>query len=80
MENLWLEATALGIDFHIVSSLASARLKKRSRHPGRPRAFKNRLHRASGYMAETPAPHLRVRREIEDFSHHNYFGTKVWIN
>jgi hypothetical protein len=35
-------------------------------------AFTARL----GYIAGEPRRYLRVRREIEDFSHHNHFGDK----
>ncbi len=77
MENLWLEATALGIDCHIVSSLASGPVEKEVKRilavPEHLRiAFTVRL----GYAVEVPARHLRVRRDIEDFSHHNRFGNK----
>jgi len=33
-------------------------------------AFSVRL----GYAVGVPPHHLRVRRDIEDFSHHNHFG------
>jgi nitroreductase len=77
MENLWLEANSLGIDFHIVSSLASGSVEKEVKRilavPEHLRiAFSVRL----GYVAQPPLPHLRVRRDIEDFSHHNHFGNK----
>jgi len=77
MENLWLEANSLGIDFHIVSSLASGSVEKEVKRilavPEHLRiAFSVRL----GYVAQLPLPHLRVRRDIEDFSHHNRFGNK----
>jgi nitroreductase len=77
MENLWLTANSLGIDFQIVSSLASGMVGKEvKRILGIPAhlniAFTARL----GYIAGEPRRYLRVRREIEDFSHHNHFGDK----
>ncbi|HTW90201.1 MAG TPA: nitroreductase family protein [bacterium] len=76
-ENLWLAANALGIDFHVVSPLASgsaeAEVKRILSIPAHLRVvYGIRL----GYAA-TPPPYLRVRRDIEDFCHHNRFGTKV---
>jgi nitroreductase len=77
MENLWLEANSLGIDFQIVSALANGLVEKEvKRILAVPThliiAFSVRL----GYAAASPSPHLRVRRDIEDFSHHNHFGNK----
>jgi nitroreductase len=77
MENLWLMATALGIDFHIVSSLAGGsvgdQVKRILAVPENLNiAFSVRL----GYLTAPLPPHLRVRRDIEDFCHHNRFGNK----
>jgi nitroreductase len=76
-ENLWLAASSLGIDFHIVSSLANApaeaEVKRMLAIPAHLKiVFGIRL----GY-ASTPPRYLRVRRDIKDFCHHNRFGTKV---
>jgi nitroreductase len=73
-ENLWLAANSLGIDFHIVSSLANApteaEVKRILAIPAHLRiVYGIRL----GYAATTP-PYLRVRRDIEDFCHHNRYG------
>jgi nitroreductase len=75
-ENLWLAANSLGIDFHIVSSIANApteaEVKRILAVPAHLRiVFGIRL----GY-ASTPPRYLRVRREIEGFCHHNSFGNK----
>ena len=77
MENLWLMANSLGIDFHIVSSLAGgsvgAEVKQILAIPDKIEiAFSVRL----GYAVTTPPGHLRVRRDIADFCHHNTFGNK----
>lgn len=73
-ENMWLMATELGLDFHIVSSLSSGPMAK---------ALRKLLHIPShliiaysfrlGY-AISPRPYLRVRRDVEDFVYHNMYG------
>jgi nitroreductase len=72
MENMWLAAQALGIGFQIVSSLSSEPEVKSIL--GIPDdlavAFSCRL----GYPAAEPANYLRVRREVQDFTHHDRFG------
>ena len=75
-ENLWLAASTLGIDFHVVSSLAVAPAEAEVRRilaiPAHVRiVFGIRL----GYAASAPR-YLRVRRGIADFSHHNSFGNR----
>ncbi len=77
MENLWLAANSLGIDFHIVSALGSGPVETQVKRilavPEPLRiAFSVRL----GYALQPPPHNLRVRRDIEDFSHHNNFGTR----
>lgn len=77
MENMWLMANSLGIGLHIVSSLSSGKVEKEVKNilniPGNLMiAFSCRL----GYPASTPAKYLRVRRDINDFTHHNKFGRK----
>ena len=76
MQNMWLAANASGIDFHIVSALGSGQVEKEVKRilavPDHLKiAFSIRL----GYAAAAP-PRLRIRRDIEDFSHHNQFGNK----
>ena len=76
-ENLWLAATSLGIDFHIVSSLADGPVEKEvKRTLAVPEHLRIVFGIRLGYAAASPARHLRVRRDIEDFSHHNRFGSK----
>ncbi|HMF34764.1 MAG TPA: nitroreductase family protein [Candidatus Lokiarchaeia archaeon] len=74
MENIWLMANSLGVNVHIVSSLASesvaAELKSLLKIPDPWKiAFTMRL----GYLSH-PFKYLRVRREIPDFVHHNQYG------
>jgi nitroreductase len=77
MENLWLEANSLDIDFHIVSALASGPVEKEvKRILAVPEHLKIAFSVRLGYAAAAPPPSLRVRRDIEDFSHHNHFGNK----
>ena len=72
MQNLWLEAEALGLGVQIVSSLAyAAALKEILGIPEDLRvAFSVRL----GYPVQEPADYLRVRREVEDFTYYNRYG------
>ena len=77
MENLWLMATSLGIDFHIVSGLGNGPVEKEvKRILAVPEPLKIAFSVRLGYAAGPLPRYLRVRRDIEDFSHHNQFGTK----
>jgi len=74
MENMWLMAQALGVSLQILSSFAAlhveAELKKLLKVPEYMKiAYTCRL----GYPASA-AKYLRVRRDIEDFVHHNQIG------
>ncbi|MGP8214505.1 MAG: nitroreductase family protein [Bacteroidia bacterium] len=76
MENMWLMANSLGIDFHIVSSLSNGPIEKGIKKMlGIPEelviAYSFRL----GYPVST-YKYLRVRRDVEDFTHHNKYGVK----
>jgi len=75
MENMWLMASSLGIGLHILSSLAAGpveqELKRLLEIPTHLKiAFTCRL----GYPKEANRGYVRVRRDIEDFTHHNRFG------
>jgi nitroreductase len=77
MENMWLMASSLGISLHILSSLAAGPVERELKRlldiTGHLKvAFTCRL----GYSTDHPAAYLRVRRDIEDFTHHNRFGKK----
>lgn len=76
MENMWLMANALGIDFHIVSSLSNGPYEKEIKQllkiPAKLLiAYSFRL----GYAVK-PVRYLRVRRGVEDFTHLNKYGEK----
>jgi nitroreductase len=77
MENMWLMANSLGISFHVVSSVGTTPVEKEVKRilniPDRlkiPFAFR------LGYPVSSPAKYLRVRRDIEDFTHHNRYGNR----
>jgi nitroreductase len=71
MENIWLAAEALGIGAQIVSALNSApEVKQILGVPEDLRiAFSVRL----GHPLTEPGEYLRVRRDIEDFTHFNHY-------
>lgn len=74
MENMWLMANSLGIDFHIVSSLSSGPMEKGIKKlMNIPKnltiAYSFRL----GYALK-PYKYIRIRREVEDFTYHNQYG------
>ncbi len=76
MQNMWLMAHSLGIAFQILSALSEREVEKEVKRllavPDRLKiAFSARL----GYPI-APQPYLRVRREVEDFAHHNSYGNK----
>ncbi|HUW63496.1 MAG TPA: nitroreductase family protein [Spirochaetia bacterium] len=77
MENMWLMAKDLGIGFHVISALGAGPVEKEVKSllnvPAHLKiAFACRL----GYPVLPPGPYLRVRRDVEDFTHHNRFGNK----
>jgi nitroreductase len=76
LENMWLVAQSLGIGFQVQSALAGERVERKVQHaleiPEHLRvAFAVRL----GYP-KTSITYLRVRREIDDFTHRNRFRRK----
>jgi nitroreductase len=76
MENMWLAATSLGLGFHIVSSLSGDPAAKEVKSMlGIPAGLKIAYSFRLGYPVES-VEYLRVRRDIEDFTHRNHYGTK----
>lgn len=78
LENMWLMANALGLSVHVVSILAKepadAEVKSLLGLPGQMKiAFAIRL----GYAPPPEGRHLRVRRDVEQFTHYNRFGNRV---
>ena len=77
MENMWFMAHSRGISFHVLSVLSADPAEKEVKSllniPENLKiAFASRL----GYPISTPTKYLRVRRDIEDFTHYNRFGNK----
>ena len=76
MENMWLMAQSLGISLQILSAFAAPPVEKQVKQilciPEQLKiAYTCRL----GYPTGS-AKYLRVRRDIEDFTHYNKFGNK----
>ncbi len=76
MENMWLMAQSLGVGLHILSSFSAppveTEIKKLLSVPEYMKiAFTCRL----GYPTGA-SKYLRVRRDIENFTHHNKYGNK----
>jgi nitroreductase len=77
MENMWLLAQSLGVSFHVMSVFSSSgvqeQLMKLLSIPTYMKiAFAVRL----GYPVAKSIRYLRVRRDVEDFTHNNRFGRK----
>ncbi len=76
IQNMWLMAQSLGINFHIVSSINAGPAEKELRRLlDIPLNLGIALSVRLGYLAR-PIKYLRVRRNIEDFTYHNRFGNK----
>jgi len=78
MENMWLTAHSLGIGFHVISALGGDPTENQVKTildiPGHLKiAFACRL----GHPLPPATEYLRVRRDVEDFTHHNRFGGKL---
>lgn len=77
MENMWLMAQSLGLSLHILSVFGNEsverEVKKILQIPDHMRiAYASRL----GHPVSAPHEQLRVRRDIEDFTHHNKYGSR----
>ncbi len=74
LENMWIMASALGISFHVVSSLAVGSMEKEvKRILGIPKKLRVVFAIRLGYPVSNPGKSLRVRRDLKDFSHYNRF-------
>jgi nitroreductase len=75
MENMWLMAQSLGISVHILSVFSGNAVEKEvKRILDIPQNMKIAFAARLGYPISKPTRHLRVRRDIETFLHHNQFG------
>jgi len=80
MENMWLMAQALGIDFQIMSVFGADSVekdvKKTLEIPEYMRiAYAVRL----GYSISKPSKFLRARRDLEEFAHYNRFENTWFV-
>ena len=76
MENMWLMAHSLGINFHIVSSFNDGTIEsKAKRILGIPTNLKIAFTCRLGY-ASASDKYLRVRRDVKDFTSYNQYGNK----
>jgi nitroreductase len=77
MENMWLMAHALGLSCHILSVLSADPVAQEvKRLLNIPEDLKIAFALRLGYPIAPPTKYLRVRREVEDFTHYNRFGNK----
>jgi nitroreductase len=81
MENMWLTAQSLGLGFHIISALSSNMVGDRVEDEDRqilgfPENLRIAFTCRVGYPSSKSGRYLRVRREVEDFTHYNVYGHK----
>jgi nitroreductase len=77
LENMWLMAHSLGISFQVMSILNRDPAEKEvKRVLDIPEYLKIAFGFRLGFALFTPAKYPRVRREVEDFTHHNQFGNR----
>lgn len=80
MENMWIMATSLGIGFQIMSVFGAEAIEKEIKQIlNIPEYLKIAFASRLGYPSSKGSKYLRVRRNVEDFTHHNKFGTKYLI-
>jgi nitroreductase len=76
MENMWLMAQSLGVSFHVMSVFSSSGVHEQlMKLLGIPTYMKIAFALRLGYPVST-VKYLRVRRDVEDFTHNNRFGNK----
>jgi nitroreductase len=74
LENMWLMAHSLGISCQVMSILNREPAEKEvKRVLDIPEYLKIAFGLRMGYALPTPTKYLRVRREVEEFTHHNRF-------
>jgi nitroreductase len=76
MENIWLTTQALGISMQILSLSATVSVEKELKQIlNIPDPLKIAFTIRLGYPT-VPVKSLRVRRDIDDFTHNNRYGQK----
>ena len=77
MENMWLMAQSMGISVHVLSVFAADAVEKEVKQIlSIPEYMKVAFAFRMGHPVSKPTKHLRVRRDLETFTHHNRFGNK----
>lgn len=77
MENMWLMSESEGLGMHILTVFRNGAVEKQVQHVLQiPPLMKIAFACSLGYPSSPADPYLRVRRELEDFVHHNQFGHK----
>jgi nitroreductase len=77
MENMWLMAESLGLGFQVLSTFANRSVEKEVKDILRiPDTMKIAYAIRVGHLASKASKPLRVRRDIEDFVHHDTYGRK----
>ena len=77
MENMWLAANSLGISVHIMSVFSGDDVQRAIRRILEvPEFMKIAFAVRLGYSASKQSRSLRVRRNMEMFTHHNKFGNR----
>ena len=80
MENMWIMANSLGIGFQIMSVFSSETMEEKIKQIlNIPKYLKIAFAIRLGYAISQGSKYLRVRRNVEDFAHHNEFGSKYHI-
>lgn len=77
LENMWLMAESLALNMHVLTVFSDSAVETEVQKvlkmaPRMKIAFACGL----GYSAETSTESVRVRRDLDDFVHHNTFGHK----
>jgi nitroreductase len=75
MQNMWLAATSLNISLHILSAFSAGPVQEEVKTLlGVPRHLRIAFTARLGYPVSKAEGSVRVRREVQDFTHHNRFG------
>lgn len=77
MENMWIMSQALGIGFHVLSTFGGGFVEKEAKRIlGVPEGLRIAFAVRLGYPISGSPKYLRVRRDVEEFAHHNRFENK----
>lgn len=77
MENMWLMAQSLGISSHVMSVFSGIDVEREVKRTLEiPEHMKIAFAIRLGYPKSAPTRYMRVRRDVEDFTHYNRFSNK----